>query len=200
MDDKLREHYPHISTPSVAEIIGVSALCVSNRARRLGLRKTPERLKQLLSPQAFQRNHETWARWREKQTNPIPRKRKQNTYERVGDHSIQNGVLMILIRGNRKKRTRTKWISMHRHIWEAANGPVPAGHVVSFKPGRATTVEAEITLDAIEVLSRGDLMRRNSFRTHLDPETCRLVQLQGVLSRRIRRLSKELRDREEQDC
>ena len=33
-----------------------------------------------------------------------------------------------------------RWKAVHRLVWEASHGPVPAGHVVAFKPGCKTTV------------------------------------------------------------
>ena len=90
-----------------------------------------------------------------------------------------------------------RWVGVHRLVWEQAHGPVPPGHAVVFKPGRRTTVEAEITLDRLECITRADLMRRNSYHTNLPPEVARLVQLRGVLNRKINnRLRKQANERE----
>ena len=79
---------------------------------------------------------------------------------------------------------------MHRLVWMAANGPLPAGHIVVFKPGRRTTELEAITLDAVELISRAENMRRNSVH-QLPPELARLVQLRGVLIKTINRKAKE---------
>ena len=82
------------------------------------------------------------------------------------------------------------WVPVHRLVWEAAHGPVPPGHVVVFKPGRHTVVEAAITPDAVELLTRGELMKRNSVH-NLPKELVELVQLRGALNRKINARSKQ---------
>lgn len=76
------------------------------------------------------------------------------------------------------------WRAVHRMVWEAAHGDVPPGHVVVFRPGRRTTVEADITLDAVELVSRAELMRRNSVH-RLPREVAQAVQLIGAVNRQI---------------
>lgn len=77
-----------------------------------------------------------------------------------------------------------RWVGVHRLVWEAANGPVPAGHVVVFRAGRNSTVEAEITLDAVELVTRRELMLRNTVWRH-GQEIGRLSQLRGAITRQI---------------
>lgn len=78
------------------------------------------------------------------------------------------------------------WRSEHRIVWEAAHGPVPPGHAVIFKPGRRTVNVDEITPDALELVSRADLMRRNSYQKY-PPELRKVIQLRGALNRIINR-------------
>lgn len=82
-----------------------------------------------------------------------------------------------------------RWRSVHRLVWEAAHGPMPRGHLVVFKPGMATAVESEITLDRLELVSRAENMRRNSYHTRY-PELAGLIQLRGALNRKINNRSK----------
>ncbi|MBI2397694.1 MAG: HNH endonuclease [Xanthomonadales bacterium] len=88
-----------------------------------------------------------------------------------------------------------RWTGVHRLVWEATNGPVPAGHVVVFRPGRVTTEEAQITLDAIELVTRAELMRRNTIH-NLPPELADVCRLRGRL---VRQINKRSRQHEEQD-
>lgn len=83
-----------------------------------------------------------------------------------------------------------RWRAVHRLVWEAAHGPVPAGHAVAFKPGRRTSDPALITLDALELVTKSDVMRRNSLH-NLPPELAGLVQLRGVLTRAINTQAKK---------
>ena len=83
-----------------------------------------------------------------------------------------------------------RWKAVRRLVWEAANGPTPAGHVVVFKPGMRTLVEAEITLDKVECISRADNARRNSVHNK-PPELAKLYQLKGAITRQVNRIAKE---------
>lgn len=83
-----------------------------------------------------------------------------------------------------------RWVAVHRLVWKEVNGPVPAGHAVVFKPGRKTTDPALITLDAVELVTRAELMARNTLH-NLPKELAELVQLRGVLNRQINRKAKE---------
>ena len=80
-----------------------------------------------------------------------------------------------------------RWVGVRRLVWSEANGPIPDGHAVVFRPGRATTDLAKITLDAIELLSRSDLMKRNSYHTNYPKELAQLIQLRGAVQRQINR-------------
>lgn len=77
-----------------------------------------------------------------------------------------------------------RWARVHHLVWEAAHGPVPAGHIVVFRPGRRTTELAAITADALECITRHELMRRNSVHAY-GPEIARLSQLRGAITRHI---------------
>lgn len=83
-----------------------------------------------------------------------------------------------------------RWIPVHRRVWIEANGPVPAGHVIAFKPGRFSNQVDEITLDALECITNADNVRRNSLHT-LPPELAAVHRLRGVLTRAINRKQKE---------
>jgi hypothetical protein len=83
------------------------------------------------------------------------------------------------------------WVSIHRSVWEAANGPVPHGCVVVFVPGRKTTDEAAITPDAVECITRRQLMARNTLHALLPKPLAKLVQLRGALARQINRKAKQ---------
>lgn len=89
------------------------------------------------------------------------------------------------------------WVAVHRTVWEAAHGPVPQGSVVVFRPGCFTAVERAITLDAIECITRRELMQRNSVH-RLGHEIYRVAQLRGAITRQINRRLREQRQQQEQ--
>ena len=84
-----------------------------------------------------------------------------------------------------------RWQPVHRLVWIEANGPVPAGHLVVFKPGCKTSVLEQITTDKLDCITRQQLMQRNTVHAKYPPEVARLAQLRGALTRQINRKAKE---------
>lgn len=77
-----------------------------------------------------------------------------------------------------------RWKAVHRLVWIEAHGPIPTGHVVCFKPGRYTTELEKITPDALELVSRVELMSRNTLHRY-PKEIALAIQLRGALVRKI---------------
>ena len=84
----------------------------------------------------------------------------------------------------------SKWIRVHRLVWEAANGSVKPGYIVVFKPGTHSVIEEEITLDKLECITRIELAHRNHPMSH-SPELAALYQLKSAISRQVNRINKE---------
>lgn len=76
------------------------------------------------------------------------------------------------------------WKAVHRLVWIEANGPIPEGHLVAFLPGRRTTEVEKITVDALELVSRVDWMKRHTYHQY-GKEIAQLVQLRGAITRQI---------------
>lgn len=89
----------------------------------------------------------------------------------------------------------SRWSPVHVLVWQAANGPIPAGHICIFKPGTKTFVANEITIDKLEVVSFAENMRRNTVH-NLPAPLPQLVLLRGRLNRKLNRLE---RPHEKQD-
>lgn len=113
-----------------------------------------------------------------------------HTWMPVGSYRVIDGYLA-------KKTSETpgaytlRWALVHRMVWEAAHGPIPKGLYVRFRPGRKTTVLEEITVDALELITQRENMKRNSVH-NLPKPLAKLVQLRGALNRSINR--RERRD------
>lgn len=93
--------------------------------------------------------------------------------------------------GTQSGPSHLRWRPVHRLVWESVHGPVPAGHVVAFKPGRKTTAAQDITPDALELLTLAQNMARNSVHRKYPPELVRLVNLRAALTRQINQKAKE---------
>lgn len=206
----LREQYPHEATASVAAILGLDVVRVSKRASILGLKKSAEfaasaisgrivKGEKLSSATQFVPGQKPW----NKGTHNVAGGRSAETRFKKGEMSgaAQRNWVPVgtyRINGDRfldRKITDDgpaykRWEAVHRLVWKAANGPVPKGHVVAFKPGRKTTVLELITLDAVECISRAELAHRNSFWIK-NPELGRLYQLKGQITRQVNRIQKE---------
>ena len=85
------------------------------------------------------------------------------------------------------------WVAVHRLVWVKAHGAIPQSHVVTFKPGRRTTVLEQITIDALECINRAELARRNHPRSK-SPELAALVQLKGAITRQVNRIAREQKE------
>lgn len=86
-----------------------------------------------------------------------------------------------------------RWVAVHRLVWEAAHGPIPAGHIVRFKPGQKTAVLEEITADRLECITRAENARINH-PAQRDPELFRLIQLKGAITRQVNRIAREAQE------
>lgn len=202
-DRRLRKLYRTLSAAECAPELDRTLSSVYQRVNILGLRKSPEWV--------AERTRQRWAEGRYN-TGGLALGRGWNkgikgstgTHENcrrtqfrpghlggaaaakqqpIGTLRIADGQLQKKMHNGRPYMSR--WVAVQRVVWEAANGPIPAGHVVVFKDGRVRTVEAEITLDKLELISRAENMRRNSYLTRYPKEMADLIRLRGALNRKI---------------
>lgn len=198
--DTLRRLYAMTPTDEIARQIGRPVRATFEKAYALGLRKAPEYYQANRAGRTgdgrgahtrFQPGQTPWnkgtsyrpgGRCAETQFKPGQR---PHTWRPVGSYRVNaDGYL------DRKVSDTgyppRDWVGVHRLVWIAANGPIPRGHVVVFRPGRRTTNVDEITPDALECISRKTLIERNTVHRH-GPEIARLVQLRGAVNRQIRK-------------
>ena len=196
----LRREFPTTKTADLAERFGCAPHQVHKRARSMGLSKDEAYLASAGGRldgvrgmgTRFQKGHVPWSKGRKLPGNAVattfkPGQRPHN-WVPVGAYRVGSGYLQ-------RKMTDTgysprDWVMVHRLVWEAAHGPVPAGHAVTFKPGRRTTELAAITLDALELLTKREVMLRNSI-TNLPPQLAELSRLRGRITREINERTKD---------
>lgn len=222
MERRLRRLYATLSAQECAEAMGVSVGAIHNRVHLLGLSKPKEWRAERTRRRWAEGRHEgsraglaNGRGWNKglPQSEWMPEDARRRcaatqfkagrppqecrNYRPIGSLRLsKDGYLERKVTDDHPVPAR-RWVGVHRLVWEQAHGPVPPGHAVVFKPGRRTTVEAEITLDRLECITRAELMRRNSYHTTLPPEVARLVQLRGALHRKINnRLRKQANERE----
>lgn len=205
----LRELYPSLSTVVVAARMGRTVSGINGRAEKLKLHKTPE---YLASPAAcrlrrednpgvayrFPKGHVPmnkgmrrpgWGpgRMRETQFKKGQRLGAANSNWRpVGTEVVDDeGYRKRKVADDPTVASRFNWKFVHVLLWEKKHGKVPAGHAIAFKNGN----QADIRLENLECISRGQLMARNTVH-NLPTPVAQVVQLRGQLHRKIRRLER----------
>jgi hypothetical protein len=181
--DLVRRHYADMPTAELAARMGRSVKTVYSVAYKLGLRKSGTYFAAGLGGRAgdgrgtatrFQPGHTTWnkgqryiAGGRSAETRFKPGQ-IPHTWKPVGTYRVRQDVNGGYLEQKMTDTgcTRRDWIAVHRMVWEATHGPIPPGHIVAFLPGRKSIVLEEITLDGLELVSRQEMIRRNTIHRY----------------------------------
>lgn len=110
----------------------------------------------------------------------------QHNYVPIGTHRLSKDGYLERKTNDEHPTPARRWIGVHRLVWEAANGPVPPGHIIAFKPGQRTNVLEEITLGRVECISLAENIRRNTLHRY-PKEIVHTIQVRAALNRRINR-------------
>lgn len=209
----LRRNYPHFPTAQIASQLGRTVSQVYQAATRHGLAKSEAylasdaacRLRRgdnVGAEHRFVKGQPSWSKGtkgrvgvqeacRATQFKPGRPAHEARNYLPIGSLRIsKDGYLERKVTDDPSIFPARRWVAVHRLVWEAANGPAPPGHAVCFLPGRKTTELELITLDAVELVTRAELMRRNTFHRY-GPEVAGLVQLRGAITRQINKRAKD---------
>lgn len=206
--ETLRLLYPKYKTEDVAFMLGHTLEATYRKANALGLHKTPEFIaaesaRQLAKPDhplretRFQKGHTSWNKGTKglagvqeacRATQFRPGQPPANTLP-IGSTKLDKSSVLLQKIGDAPGNGCKRWRAVHELVWVAANGPVPAKHIVVFKPGMRTNVLEEITIDRVECISLAENMRRNT-RHNLPRELNEIVQLKAVLTRQINKRMK----------
>lgn len=195
----LSDRYAESVTSELARALGRTSAQVFKKASYMGLRKSAafktrmaETLRGKRRPGQFAPGNRPWNKGipyrsggRSVEHQFQPGKRPQNWrpigYERVVQGYLERKVTDTGVTG-------ADFRLVHHLVWEASGrGPVPAGYALVFRDGDARN----FALENLELVSREDLMRRNSIHSH-GPELARLYQLIGAVNRRIKARRKEM--------
>lgn len=199
----VRRHYADSLTADLSTATGLSAGQIHRLAHSLGVSKSRELVADM-ARQALEGDHpwrqhrfapghtpankgktmpDGWAPGRMRETQFKPGVRP-HTWMPVGSYRVNpDGALERKV-NDLPGPYHVRWHPVSRLVWEEAHGPVPAGHIVVFKPGRRTTVLAEITLDAVECISKRENALRNSIH-NLPAPLKEIAQLRRRITRQI---------------
>lgn len=201
--EALRRRYPHERSDKLARDIGRPLTQVYNKAHSMGLKKTEVFLASGEAGRTdgkrggatrFQKGNVSWnkgqkhpasGRSRDTQFQPGHRGGKAaEVYKPIGTERLtRDGYLERKIHDGMPLRSR--WRAVHLVRWEEINGPIPKGHALVFRDGDKTNTAPE----NMELVTRAELMRRNSYHTRYPKEIGELIQLRGAVQRQINRRS-----------
>lgn len=201
--------YPHERTADIARDLGRSRGSIHGQADLLGLKKSPEYMREVHgrhiakigADARFKPGQAPWNKGVPGSTGNHPNTQRTQfkagrkpeearNYRPVGSLRVCDGYLERKISDDQSIYSSKRWVAVHRLVWEEANGPVPAGHAVVFRDGITRTDPALITLDVLEMISRAELMRRNT-RHNLPEEIKELVVLKYRLTRAINKRERQ---------
>lgn len=198
----LHRIYADTPTDQIAAQIGATPEQVYHKVQRIGLRKSAAymasaaacrllkgdnvgaatRFKPGLTPWNKGQKHPSTGRAIDTQFKPGNRSGKAlEIYQPIGTERLsKDGYLERKIHVGWPLQRR--WRAVHLLAWEAINGPLPAGHAVVFRDGN----KRNIALDNLELVTRAELMRRNSVYRH-GMEIAQLSMLRGKITKQINR-------------
>lgn len=205
----LRTHYALTLTADLAELLGHTLSSTHQQARKLGLVKSVEWIAETAKARIeanpdhgsrrsrLQPGAEPWnkgthydAGGRSAQTRfqkGRPASEARN-YQPIGSTRVtRDGILERKVSDDPRIYPARRWVNVARLVWEAEHGAIPTAHLVRFRDGMRTVIEAEITLDRIECIDRAEHARRNQGPLELR----RIAQLRGAITRQINSRLKE---------
>jgi hypothetical protein len=216
----LEREYPNALTRTLAEKMGRTERSVYQMAEKLGVKKSADyfasvdsgriqrgRTDPRMQATQFKRGQKAWnegmkglcgthencRRTQFKAGRPAS---ESANYQPIGSERIsKDGYLERKVTDDPSILPARRWVGVHRIVWESANGAIPRGHVVVFRPGRKTADAALITVDSLECISRAELARRNH-PVSRSPELAKLVQLKGAITRQINRIAREAKEKQ----
>lgn len=205
-DDYLRKHYAN-STPEELEAhLKRSRPSIYQHATALGLKKSEQYFQTVGAgrfPSGVNKGHRfakgftPWNKglsgWVAKGTEATRFKpgNRPPQEQPIGSLRITKDGLVQRKVSNNPGSNSQRWRSVHELVWVAANGPVPPGHIVVFRPGMKTNKPELITLDKVECISRSENAKRNNLNKN--PEMTKLYQLKGAITRQVNRINREQR-------
>jgi len=205
---ELRARYPHEPTTVLARALDRTVKSLYQRAQALGLRKSEDYLASAAACR-LRRGGDNPGRAHQFCSGHVPANkglrhapgwapgRMAASQFKPGQIAGKAAQLLLPVgaevidpEGYRKRKVRDdappnqarkNWAFVHVLVWEAAHGPVPPGHVVVFRNGN----KADIQLGNLELITRAELMRRNSIHRY-PPELKSAIRAVSQLTKKIR--------------
>jgi len=183
---KLRQLYARCSNAAIGNHLGRSEIAIGLHARKIGLKKDADFLASQMAKNQFRPGQTPWnhgqhytAGGRSAQTRFRTGGRPCNWQPIGSDRTTKEGYMQ------RKTAdtgcSRRDYVPLHHLVWRMHGREVPRGHALVFIDGNNRNFD----IGNLQLLSRAELMRRNSVHTKYPKEIAELVQLRGALNRKI---------------
>lgn len=203
----LRRTFAHNPTWKIAQVLGRTHSTVSQKAVALGLSKSKDCLASPASGRLrpgdrrggatrFRKGQESWNKGLKGVTGTHPNSRRTQfpkghrggraaeKYQPIGTvRTSKDGYLEQKIHDGMPLQSR--WRAVHLVRWEAINGPLPKGHALVFRDGDKANTDPE----NMELVTRAELMARNTLWNRYPREVAEVMQLRGALNRKIKNRS-----------
>ncbi|MEQ5770035.1 HNH endonuclease [Halomonas sp. H33-56] len=179
----LRELYPNEGNATLGKIFGRNPRSVGQKARAMGLSKSAEHM--AAGPGQFRTGQAAWNKGIKGldfggHATRFKAGRRPETWAPIGSERECDGYLQRKVTDT--GYTPRDWRPVHHLVWEEHTGrQVPEGHALVFRDGN----RRNFTPDNLELITRAELMRRNSYHTNLPPELAQIVQLRGAITRKV---------------
>jgi len=194
-DNILEILYPYIPAKVLGDYLGLTVSQVYNRTYKRGIKKDPKIKKEINRDliltagrnSRFEKGHKPF-----------------NKGKKCPNLLLTNAAKTMFKKGNKPNNTRepnatsirtdshgrkyqyskiedSKWILTHRLMWEQANGPIPAKHIVRFIDGNTMNLD----LTNLECIPMGENAKRNTLHRFPD-DLKKLIRLKAKLNKTIK--------------
>lgn len=201
-EKRLAELYSDTPMPELIEILGRPDHAIYGKATSMSLKRSEAylasehacRLRRENNPGVefrFQKGQKPWNKGisfdcggRSTETRFAPGTMPHNNMPVGTERVTDDGIRQRKIRDDGPAHRR--WKSVHSLIWEEANGEIPPGHIVVFRDRNTE----HLALENLELVSRSENMRRNTFHRY-PPELKDTIRQLNKLKRAISEASDE---------
>lgn len=186
--DLLRERYANIDNQTLGLLVGHTKKSVQKKASLLGLKKSPEYLRELVNPAAFKSGHVSWNKGMAGCCHPLKdvpchsRFRPGQLNGRAAkNHKPIGAERKVKKEGYWKIKVSERcWRLKHHLLWEQTYGPIKKGMIVVFKNKNPD----DIRIENLELISMQENALRNSIHRY-PPELQSAIRLVKKLNRII---------------
>lgn len=190
----LKEMYADHTASEIGKIVGRPYYSVYNKAQRLGLKASPERLRE---QGKYVSSHPNSIATRYQKGSISYNKGKKvspEVYEKLKATMFKKGQVTHNMKpvGSERKRgdgdiyikiaEPGKWMPKHRYIWEQHNGKIPKGYTVRFRNGDRT----DFRIENLYLEARADLLKNENCMMARYPEELRkVIYMKAAIKKKI---------------